>query len=134
MANGEDNKQSTLSRKQKRQLSSTKKCYGNRCFASDKGSAKPILPSKEIPSWKEAPKQRASKKVRYERTFQQGKPVDLPKLTDDDKVVHTEEQYALYEKTKGAASEKDVKDIEQMNKERKIETKTVKVEPKKTPQ
>lgn len=129
MANGNDKNKFT--KKEERHLRKTSKCKGAECPSPVRRPTKGVMPFKESPSGKSEPSARTKPKVRYERYFQKGEPVKREPEREEEKIIHKEEKYALFEKQKGAATKKDVEDIEKKQKEAKVEIKTVKVEPEK---
>lgn len=128
MAGDDKNK---FSKKEERHLRKTSKCKGAECAPGTKIPIRSIKPFKEVGAEPGTVVRREQPKVRYERISQKGYNVTPPKKEEEEKVVHTEEKFALFEKQKGAATKKDIEDIEQMNRMRKIETKTISPEQKK---
>lgn len=132
MAYGDD--KNKFSKREEKQLRKTSKCKGAECAPSKRIRVKGEDPFKKPEDIKGEPVRREKPKVRYERYYQKGFNVTPPPKDPEEKIVHTEEKYALFEKNKGAATEKDIKDVEKMNINRKVETKTVAAEKEKKPQ
>lgn len=126
-----DDDKNKFSKREERKLRSTSSCKQPGGCPGVKRDIKNIKPFASVEDSPGEIIKRSQPKVRYERISQKGYNVAPPKKEEEEKVVHTEEKFALFEKQKGAATKKDIEDIEQMNRMRKIETKTISPEEKK---